>query len=66
MFDHFARVWVELQPLISVLEVLCSVVSRADLAFVFHLGCFLFHLRTWMWHTTEAALVLPGASGFGW
>lgn len=41
-------------------------VKRRDVAFVYHLACFLFHMQTLMWHTTEAALVLPGASGFGW
>lgn len=24
------------------------------------------YVRTWVWHTTAAAAVLPGAHGFGW
>lgn len=40
--------------------------TRSDIAFVFHLFTFILYLRVWMWHTTPAALVLPGASGFGW
>jgi hypothetical protein len=39
---------------------------RADVAFVFHFIAFLLYLRVWVWHTTPAALVLPGSRGFGW
>lgn len=39
---------------------------RDDVAFIFHLAALLFYIRTWVWHTSEAALGLPGASGFGW
>jgi hypothetical protein len=35
-------------------------------AFAFHLLAFVLYLRVWLWHTTPAALLLPGATGFGW
>ncbi len=40
--------------------------ARSDYAFVFHCFALMFYVRTWMWHTTEAAAFLPGAQGFGW
>lgn len=39
---------------------------RSDIAFVFHLLAFALFVKVWMWHTTPAALSLPGSSGFGW
>lgn len=43
-----------------------SFFARSDLAFVFHAFALMFYVRTWMWHTTPAAAVLPGSQGFGW
>ncbi|KAI3437660.1 hypothetical protein D9Q98_000110 [Chlorella vulgaris] len=40
--------------------------ARSDYAFVFHAFALLFYVRTWMWHLTPAAAILPGAQGFGW
>lgn len=40
--------------------------ARSDYAFIFHAFALLFYVRTWLWHTTPAAAVLPGAQGFGW
>jgi hypothetical protein len=39
---------------------------RSDVAFIFHLIAFILYVRVWVWHTTPAALALPGSSGFGW
>lgn len=39
---------------------------RQDVALFFHLAAFILYVRVWVWHTTPAALVLPGSTGFGW
>jgi hypothetical protein len=44
----------------------CRFMARSDYAFVFHAFALLFYVRTWMWHLTPAAAILPGAQGFGW
>ena len=44
----------------------CRFLARSDYAFMFHCFALLFYVRTWMWHMSEAAAVLPGAQGFGW
>lgn len=40
--------------------------ARSDYAFLFHAFALLCYVRTWMWHMSPAAAVLPGAQGFGW
>ncbi len=40
--------------------------ARSDFAFVFHAFALLFYVRTWMWHVSPAAALLPGSQGFGW
>lgn len=43
-----------------------SFMARSDYAFLFHAFALLCYVRTWMWHMSPAAAVLPGAQGFGW
>jgi hypothetical protein len=38
----------------------------ATARFLFHSIAFSYFLRVWLWHFTDAASRLPGASGFGW
>lgn len=45
---------------------LCRFLTRSDVAFVFHALTFIIYLRVWIWHTSSAALILPGSRGFGW
>lgn len=40
--------------------------THRDLVTVFHTLCLGWWLRVWLWHTSEAALVLPGSKGLGW
>ena len=44
----------------------CRYLHRRNIEFVFHVAALILYSRVWLWHTTPAALVLPGATGFGW
>lgn len=44
----------------------CRILNRMNVEFVFHLAALTLYSRVWHWHTTPAALVLPGSTGFGW
>ncbi|MEW5315806.1 MAG: hypothetical protein WDW38_007211 [Sanguina aurantia] len=43
-----------------------AILRTLDLVTVSHTLCLGWWLRVWLWHTSEAALVLPGSRGFGW
>ena len=40
--------------------------QRANVEFIFHVAALVLYSRVWLWHTTPAAMALPGATGFGW
>lgn len=40
--------------------------QRANAEFIFHVAALVLYSRVWLWHTTPAAMALPGATGFGW
>lgn len=39
---------------------------RPNVEFIFHVAALVLYSRVWLWHTTPAAMALPGATGFGW
>lgn len=39
---------------------------RQNVEFIFHVAALVLYSRVWLWHTTPAAMALPGATGFGW